>query len=46
MAELTPTHVVIVGGGFAGVACAKLFVDGNPAHATLIDQNRCRPWPC
>jgi NADH dehydrogenase len=33
------THVVIVGGGFAGVACAKLLAEEDRARATLIDQN-------
>ena len=43
MAEPTPTHVVIVGGGFAGVACAKLLADEDRAWATLIDQNGYGP---
>ena len=33
------THVVIAGGGFAGVACAKLLAEEDRVHATLIDQN-------
>jgi NADH dehydrogenase len=33
------THVVIVGGGFAGVACAKLLAEEDRARVTLIDQN-------
>jgi NADH:ubiquinone reductase (H+-translocating) len=33
------THVVIVGGGFAGVACAKLLAEEDRARVTLIDLN-------
>jgi malic enzyme len=32
-------HVVIVGGGFAGVTCAKLFAEEDRVRVTLIDQN-------
>ena len=33
------THVVIVGGGFAGVACARLLANEDRVQVTLIDQN-------
>jgi NADH dehydrogenase len=33
------TKVVIVGGGFAGVACAKLLAEEERAEATLVDVN-------
>jgi len=33
------TRVVIAGGGFAGVACAKLLAEEERAQATLIDLN-------
>jgi len=33
------TQIVIAGGGFAGVACAKLLVEEERAQATLIDLN-------
>jgi len=33
------THVIIVGGGFAGVACAKLLGEESRVRVTLIDQN-------
>jgi len=33
------THIVIVGGGFAGVACAKLLAGEEHARVTLIDLN-------
>jgi NADH:ubiquinone reductase (H+-translocating) len=33
------THTVIVGGGFAGVACAKLLAEEDRARVTLIDLN-------
>jgi NADH dehydrogenase len=33
------THTVIVGGGFAGVACAKLLAGDDRARVTLVDQN-------
>jgi NADH dehydrogenase len=32
------THVVIVGGGFAGVGCAKKLAGEEGVHVTLIDQ--------
>jgi NADH dehydrogenase len=32
-------HVVIVGGGFAGVACARRLADDDSVHVTLIDRN-------
>jgi NADH:ubiquinone reductase (H+-translocating) len=39
MEEATQTHVVVVGGGFAGVACAKLLGQEGRVRVTLIDQN-------
>jgi NADH:ubiquinone reductase (H+-translocating) len=39
MTEPNRTHVVIAGGGFAGVACAKLLAEEDRVRATLIDQN-------
>jgi NADH dehydrogenase len=39
MDEPTRTHVVVIGGGFAGVACAKLLGDEDRVRVTLIDQN-------
>ena len=39
MAKQSSTDVVIVGGGFAGVACAKLLAKDARARVTLIDQN-------
>jgi NADH dehydrogenase len=32
-------HVIVVGGGFAGVACAKRLADDDSVHVTLIDRN-------
>jgi len=32
-------HVVIVGGGFAGVACAQQLARNNEVHVTLVDQH-------
>ena len=39
MSEERTTHVVIVGGGFAGVACAKRLTDSKAVRVTLIDKN-------
>ena len=39
MEQPSPTHVVIVGGGFAGVACAKLVAEEERVRVTLVDQN-------
>ena len=39
MQEPSTTHVVIVGGGFAGVACAKLLAGEARVRVSLIDQN-------
>ncbi len=39
MDETGRTRVVIVGGGFAGVACAKLLAGEDRVRVTLIDQN-------
>jgi NADH dehydrogenase len=32
-------HVVIVGGGFAGLGCAQRLADHDDVHVTLIDRN-------
>jgi NADH:ubiquinone reductase (H+-translocating) len=32
-------HVVIVGGGFAGLACARKLAENDAIHVTLIDKN-------
>ena len=32
-------HVVIVGGGFAGVACAEQLACNHDVHVTLVDQH-------
>ncbi len=32
-------HVVIVGGGFAGLGCALELADHEDVHVTLIDRN-------
>jgi NADH dehydrogenase len=34
-----PTKVVIVGGGFAGIACARDLAKHDDIHVTLIDKN-------
>ena len=39
MGEQSGTKIVIVGGGFAGVACAKLLANEARAQVTLIDRN-------
>jgi NADH:quinone reductase (non-electrogenic) len=39
MSEDGNTHVVIVGGGFAGVACAKGLADRDNVRVTLVDKN-------
>ena len=33
------THVVMVGGGFAGLGCAKELADEDSVRVTLIDQH-------
>ena len=33
------THVVIVGGGFAGIGCARELAGEDSVHVTLIDQH-------
>jgi len=33
------THVVIVGGGFAGVGCARALAGQEGVHVTLVDRN-------
>ena len=35
----TPARVVVVGGGFAGVACARKLAASKGVHVTLIDKN-------
>src|SRR5947207_3366328 len=32
-------QVIVVGGGFAGIACAKRLSDDKRVHVTLIDRN-------
>lgn len=39
MAGSTPQHVVIVGGGFAGLACARELSAHEGVRVTLIDKN-------
>ena len=39
MSEDGTKHVVIVGGGFAGVACAKGLADKKGVRVTLLDKN-------
>jgi NADH dehydrogenase len=39
MTEGSPARVVIVGGGFAGVACARKLAASKDLHVTLIDKN-------
>ncbi len=34
-----PRHVVIVGGGFAGLGCAQKLADRDDVRVTLLDQN-------
>src|SRR5262245_30780060 len=35
----SPTHVVIIGGGFAGLACARKLAKSEAVRVTLIDKN-------
>jgi NADH dehydrogenase len=35
----SPKHVVIVGGGFAGLGCARALAGKDGVHVTLIDQH-------
>ena len=37
--EAALKHVVIVGGGFAGVGCAQVLARSGGARVTLIDQH-------
>src|SRR5215471_9353317 len=39
MQQPSSTEIVIVGGGFAGVACAKLLAEDSRTQVTLVDQN-------
>ena len=39
MTEPATTHVVVIGGGFAGVACARKLASSKDVRVTLIDQN-------
>ena len=39
MSENGTTHVVVVGGGFAGVACAKRLAGKKGVRVTLVDKN-------
>src|SRR3954466_14662389 len=34
-----PLHVVVVGGGFAGVGCVRRLADHDDVHVTLLDRN-------
>ena len=38
-ADRADKHVVIVGGGFAGIGCAKRLADEDGVHVTLLDRN-------
>ena len=38
-APATPTRVIVVGGGFAGVACARALAKHDDIDVTLIDKN-------
>jgi len=37
--KLLPKHIVIIGGGFAGLRAAKTLSQYSMAHVTLVDQN-------
>src|SRR3954454_22599878 len=37
-------HVVVVGGGFAGIACAKRLAQQNDVHVTLLDRHNYRQF--
>jgi NADH:ubiquinone reductase (H+-translocating) len=39
MTGTAPARVVVVGGGFAGVACARKLASDKDLHVTLIDKN-------
>src|SRR5262245_614839 len=39
MSDVQPVHVVIVGGGFAGVACARRLAGQDGVQVTLLDRN-------
>ena len=39
----SPTYVVVGGGGFASVACAKLLAEEARVRVTLFDQNGYHP---
>lgn len=36
---MSQKHVVIIGGGFAGMSCARQLVNHRDVHVTLIDKN-------
>lgn len=36
---MNKSHVVIIGGGFAGMSCARQLVNHQQVHVTLIDKN-------
>jgi NADH:ubiquinone reductase (H+-translocating) len=38
-AEGPKAHVVVVGGGFAGLACVRALAKSNDVRITLIDKN-------
>jgi glycine/D-amino acid oxidase-like deaminating enzyme len=35
------SHGVIVGGGFAGIACARRLAEDDDGHVTLVDAHKC-----
>src|ERR1700760_4390394 len=39
MSDPCKTHVVIVGGGFAGLGCAQRLADHDEVQVTLLDRN-------
>jgi NADH dehydrogenase len=39
MSENGTTHVVVVGGGFAGVACARRLAGKKGVRVTVVDKN-------
>ena len=39
MSAAGPHHVIVVGGGFAGLGCAKRLVKHRDVHVTMLDRN-------
>jgi NADH dehydrogenase len=39
MTDRAPARAVVIGGGFAGVACARKLAESKDLHVTLIDKN-------